>query len=499
MNKLFIAGIFFASMLVLAFVMPSVAQAQYYTGLCTPHSYESCYGNNIYWYDSCGNAQEISQYCTNGCSGNTCGSNTNYYYGYCNSHSYERCVGNNLYWYDSCGNQQELDRYCSSGCSGNTCQNDYNNYNYNNYNNYGNCTYHAYKLCSGNNVYWYNSCGNQQEIYTSCSGGQTCQYGQCTSYIQPIQPIQPIQNPTNYTAYNRTVCSGNSILWYDSLGFVSGTYKKCADNNSCTTDTCSGNACLNTLKCDGSTCATGSADYNTYCQPTQPIINPAPTPINPNVQNQPNVPNTNTVPLAPITTNTTPVVTNAVVSSNTNGLSASFFIKQNSDSNQWQKTAEINSDSLVYFMISATNASNAQIDNVNVSANIPNEISSLGNLKLNGVPITGDIVSGINIGSVAPTNTKLITFEGKTQSISAVATKQAVATVNASGAIQTDPVSINLNPKTGQNQAVAAAVSKAPVATGFMAFIKKWYIWILVGLGLILIFIVVYKRLSSNV
>lgn len=39
---------------------------------CTDRSYQQCSGNNLYWYDSCGNRQEISQYCQNGCSGNSC-------------------------------------------------------------------------------------------------------------------------------------------------------------------------------------------------------------------------------------------------------------------------------------------------------------------------------------------------------------------------------------------------------------------------------------------
>ena len=56
-------------------------------------------------------------------------------------------------------------------------------------------------------------------------------------------------------------------------------------------------------------------------------------------------------------------------------------------------------------MISATNSSTAQIDSVNISANIPTEISSLGNLQINGVPFSGDIVSGINVGPISSQNT----------------------------------------------------------------------------------------------
>ena len=56
-----------------------------------------------------------------------------YYNGNCTYHSYQRCNGSYLYWYDSCGNQQDS-QYCSGGCYNNYCQNNNNNYN-NNYNN----------------------------------------------------------------------------------------------------------------------------------------------------------------------------------------------------------------------------------------------------------------------------------------------------------------------------------------------------------------------------
>ena len=439
-SKLIVAGIFFSMMFVFALAVPGVAQAQYN----------------------------------------------------CTYHSQERCTGNNLYWYDSCGNQQDLAQYCQNGCYNGACQNNYNNNNYNsnNYNNnysnnYGSCTYHAYKLCTGNNVYWYDSCGTQQDLIMNCSSGQTCNdlnnpglYGQCTTPIQTY--VAPINS---YVALARTACYGNSIEWFDSLGVASGLYKNCQDANSCTLDACAADKCSNTLKCDGSTCATGSADYNTYCATSQP------SPVVPADQTH----------CGNGLCETTLGETNASCPSDckitsTTALSVSFFSKLDSSSSQWQKSAQVPSNSQVYFMISVANNSSAQVDNVNISSNIPSEISSLGDLKLNGVLVSGDIVSGINIGSIAPSATKLITFEGKTQTISASATKQATATSNVSGATQSDSISINLTPTV-----VAAAVSAAPVTGGFWGFLKKWYLWILGALVLVFLFIVVFKRFSSDV
>lgn len=444
MNKLITAGIFLSVTLVLVAIAPGIANAQYYYNYygCTNHSYQKCIGNDIYWYDSCGNQQDFAQHCYNGCSNGVCG-----YYG------------------------------------------DYNNYNYNyNYNyvaNSGPCTYHAYKLCSGNDIYWYDSCGNQQELYNACVNGLTCQYGQCVASVQNNNTQE-----NNYVAHSRTACYGNSLYWYDSLGVASGLYKNCNDNNSCTLDSCSAGKCQNTLKCDGSTCANDSTDYNSYCATVA-------------ADNQNHCGNG----LCEITLEENDANCPADCKTNTlAGFIVSFFEKQDANSAQWQKATQLGSDSQIYFMISVANDSASQVDNVNISANIPTEISSLGNLQLNGVQISGDIISGINIGSVAPATTKSITFEGRTQTLSATengsATKQAVATSDVSGAKQSDSVSVNFvsTQASAQNSQVqTAAVSNTQPASGFWGFLKHWYVWILIGLAMVFLFVIVFKRFSSAV
>jgi len=269
-----------------------------------------------------------------------------------------------------------------------------------------------------------------------------CKYGQCV-YQQPyIPPVIPPVNP--YTAHYKTACYSNNLYWYDSFGKVNTLYKNCADTNNCTQDGCVSGKCDNTLKCDGTTCATGSADYSNYCASSSESALPT----------------------------------------------ISFFARQNQNPLQWQKAVSADSNSTVYFMISIVNSSGIQANNINVFANIPGEIASLGNLQIDGYAFSGDIVSGINIGSLDPGTAKSITFEGKTQVISASATKQAVATVSG----QTDSVSMSFNP----GQVAGVSVSTAETTSGFWEFIKRWYLWILVGLVLVFLFVVVFRRLSSN-
>jgi len=408
-----------------------------------------CQGNNVYQNfitytcqnPGTSNAQcvsnttaQLKQTCSNGCSNGVCQEYS------CTYNSYLKCDGNYLYWYDSCGNRQSLAQYCPNGCFGNYCINQ---------NPYGQCTNHAYKLCVGNNVYWYDSCGNMQDLFQSCSGiNMTCSFGMCVPYWQPSPaPINP------YIVQYTVKCYGNNLYWYDSLGIASQPYRSCSDSNSCTIDSCTGGKCSNTLKCDGSTCAIGSADYNKYCATN--ILKPE-------------------------------QLDQAI-------LSVSFFVKEDNTSFQWQKSVQVKADSQVYFMISLANNSSIRIDNVIVSANIPEEIASLGNLQVNGVPLSGNIVSGVNIGSLDPATTKMVTFEGKTYGISSDSLKQATATVNILSNTSSDYVSIAL--KAGQQ---TAAISSNASASGLWAFIKRWYLWILVGFVLLFLFIVVFRKLSSN-
>lgn len=145
-------------------------------------------------------------------------------------------------------------------------------------------------------------------------------------------------------------------------------------------------------------------------------------------------------------------------------------------------------------MVSILNNSTTQADNVTVLANIPSEITSLGNLQINGVPTSGDIVSGVNIGSIAPSTSKSVTFEGRTQTISAQATKQAMVTVRVSDRDQSDSISMDLT----IGQVAGASVSSAQASSGFMAFLRRWYAWIIGGIIMISLFIIVFRRLSSN-
>ncbi|TSC93847.1 MAG: hypothetical protein CEN87_747, partial [Parcubacteria group bacterium Licking1014_1] len=61
-------------------------------------------------------ASQLKTTCSSGqtCSNGACSNSCAYHYS-------QRCANNNLYWFDSCGNQQDIAQYCANGCQNNIC------------------------------------------------------------------------------------------------------------------------------------------------------------------------------------------------------------------------------------------------------------------------------------------------------------------------------------------------------------------------------------------
>ncbi len=295
-----------------------------------------CSGNNVYQNYStytCLNpgtsnsvcspvvAQQLRNSCTGNqtCSNGSCTGNTNT----CTSHSYQQCLNNGVYWFDSCGNQQELSQACNGNqvCSGSACINNNNN---------NNCTYHAYKNCSGNSVFWFNSCGLQQDVYQICSGNQTCSNGNCVGNNN--------NGTCTYHAYES--CLNNGVYWFDSCGNQQDLVQNCNGGQ-----TCSGNTCV------GQT------------------------------QNQGN--------LTVITT-----------------------VRNLSSGNlNWSSSVTASPGDILQFNVALTNSSNQSVNNVTVRDILPANLIYRNNLTVDGVVTAGDITQGVNIGSVLGGQTRNVDYQ----------------------------------------------------------------------------------------
>jgi len=285
------------------------------------------------------------------------------------------------------------------------------------------CASNATQRCVGKSVFWYDSCGRQQEWVKDCS--YQCQNGQCIKQ----QPV--------YTKHFKKNCNDNNLYWYDSNGTINDIYENCSDNNECTKDSCQNGQCMNEGDC------------------SEPIVPPTVSKID-----------------------------------------TSIFCGTQENSSEFSKNIIVNADQTVSCLIVAKNISVDPVDNVQIRADVPAEIIGVSEIKIDGISFTGNITSGINIGSFSPNISKLITFSGKTISpIIQNSTKQITEIVNFDIFSSSDSVAINFQPTIAETATATVSVNSSP----FWDFFKRWYIWIFVAIVLIFLFFVIFRRFSSNV
>jgi len=172
----------------------------------------------------------------------------------CVSHSWRRCWSGNVYWYDSCGNREDVADYCAitEKCNNDACVVQSTE---------ENCQSRSYLKCWSGNVYWYDSCGRREKIYQQCPWGQDCHNGECVKattvntntnsiVFQILLQILLIKIiPKIFYRMLRKIIAlliiiknakGNDVYWYDSCGNRGDLYQRC-DNNEEGRYYCNGN------------------------------------------------------------------------------------------------------------------------------------------------------------------------------------------------------------------------------------------------------------------
>ncbi|MCX6748485.1 MAG: hypothetical protein NT076_02675, partial [Candidatus Pacearchaeota archaeon] len=132
-----------------------------------------CSGSSVFQCNSNG-AWDYVTNCANGCSGaGSCNSQPQ-----CTPHASSRCEGNTVYWYDSCGSQEEPKLQCGSNeqCSNGNCQQV--------------CTEQPIgaTFCVGNSVkqqYQKSDCSVENRDVITCTSTQTCSNGICREQSCP--------------------------------------------------------------------------------------------------------------------------------------------------------------------------------------------------------------------------------------------------------------------------------------------------------------------------
>jgi len=170
------------------------------------------------------------------------------------------------------------------------------------------------------------------------------------------------------------------------------------------------------------------------------------------------------------------------------GLIVSFLVKKEKDANNWAEKIDVGVTEKIDFLVNVTNSSSEQINDVVVRTELPEEIAYKENFKVEGESKTGQIKDGINIGSVAPSSTKTITFKGQVSANIKPGEKDIVASANSGSLSGSDSLKMNFK----FSQGIAA------VGLAFLKFLmQKWYFWVLASLALIFLFFVVFRKLFS--
>ena len=190
------------------------------------------------------------------------------------------------------------------------------------------CTNHSYFQCSGNGVYWYDSCGNRQELYQACTGSQTCSNNSCVT-------TAPICTPNS--TYR---CFGNALYWFDSCGNQGGLYQACGSGQ-----VCSNNACV-----------------------TQ-----------------------------------TQTLANLLITTKVRNLSSGNLT--------YAPTTTATPGDVLQIQITLQNTGTQPINNIMVKDVLPVNIHYYDNLTIDGVANSGNITSGVNLGSLGVGQTKIITYQ----------------------------------------------------------------------------------------
>jgi len=540
----------------------------------TNHDHKSCYNNDVYWYDSSGNRNDIFQDCgddvltstyqcsgswlqrqrtTNTCSNATC-QTSNIWTNYQDCGSSGQTCQNN-----QCSSSSSISVYCSANpssiqtgqsttfiafvsggsnyynyswsgaCSGSS-QSCYNTFPYSgtqtatinvtsggqtasascsvNVANTCECTSgpccdgchykNSYSICNTEtqNEYgcpWGPSCGGDVGIRTqtrsqyctgysaSCTGNWSgwtgfsgwsvaayCSTGQvCSTGISTCQAV------SSCTSQREKRCYDSDVYWYDlTTGYRGSKYRDCQDDNECTIDSCTGSACVNELKCDGTTCAKGSASYCSSCNTCGDGV-----------------------------CGCSETIQSCSSDCGIIGLAITLFGKRDADPLQWLKTFAADPDQTVDFLAVISNGQSVTMDNVMVTINLPQEITYKGDLTLDGNSYSGDIRTGISLGSLLPKMTKTVTFKGQINQNNTILRSNAdvIGIVSTSSGTSQDIVNISF-----QTTAQSAAVLGG--GEGFLAGLlnfdlnKPIYILLLIILGIIVLMAIskVVRRLKEK-
>ena len=167
------------------------------------------------------------------------------------------------------------------------------------------------------------------------------------------------------------------------------------------------------------------------------------------------------------------------------------FLGKTATSNDWIKNFNAKPNENIDFMIILTNRQNAELQNVNVKAEMPKETTYKGDLKIDGISLDGNITSGINIEKLPAGSIKIISFTGRAQNTNLIGKETSEANFVARAAVQNNVSSSDSLKITFAKSRTTAAVGLASLQFIF----SKWYFWVIIIIFGLFIFYSIFKKL----
>ena len=373
--------------------------------------YKKCYNNDVYWYSDNGYRQSKEE---------ECGSDTN------GSWGSDYCKGDNVYEqrysYDrGCSNddcfsnrttEERLVKRCDDDCVNGRCVDDRDECDDNDpccdngrYKDddvvcksevdrqYGcpwgiSCGADAgvrtkirYRYCSGDSGACNGDLGNWGNYGTwrvtdNCTANETCSVGKSTCTYNSSCGYTPPSNTRR--------CEDGDVYWFSPTGTMLSKYDECSDTDPCTQDSCSNATCFNALKCDGTTCSKSSDEYCESCNSCGDGV---------------------------ANCNETFCSCPGDVDFPETGLVAiSVLARTEGD---YKKNIIAQPEDTIDFLVVVASSADEQVDNIVLDNILPNGIEYKGNLKINGIPFTGNVLTGLGLGNLPSNESKHVTFEAK--------------------------------------------------------------------------------------
>ncbi len=289
------------------------------------------------------------------------------------------------------------------------------------------CTQNASQKCVGNAVYWYDSCNTQGSLVQNCTASQTCSNGACVNNNNPVI-VCSSNADCGSVSYGSNVCSGNNVQRSVTTptclnpGTSASTCQNvistqtvniCNNNQTCVNGTC-GNTNIIPPVCTSNSyqsCVNGNKYWYDSCGNQQSYVGTCGN-VSTCTSNSYQSCVGNYKYWYDSCGNQQSYVGTCNVTNNFGNLTVTVQVRNLSSGNlTWTNSVAANPSDIIQYNVTVKANNNTIINNVTVKDVLPSNLYYYNNLTIDGVANGGNIITGVNIGSLSYGQTKTIMYQ----------------------------------------------------------------------------------------